>query len=166
MSIKAQLTAAVDAHIAGNADGAREALRHAIISKRQRMTEAVNAQTWEASVDDWGIVITIPQQIDNIPAGDYMVQQVDVEYTVYGKYYPATRFEPAEYPELEVLGIAGLRIVQANEDGEELAAPIDTANPQVVALLPEEVVEQLGEALQEHFNDDTGPFAPEEPDFY
>ena len=39
--------------------------------------------------------------------------EVEISYEVYGKYLPATHFEPAEYPELEISSIK--RVIAGQE---------------------------------------------------
>jgi len=47
-------------------------------------------------------------EIYNDDIDDFETLEVDVEYDATGKYYPATRFEPEENPEIELITITTL----------------------------------------------------------
>ena len=47
-------------------------------------------------------------EIYNDDIDDFETLEVDVEYDATGKYYPETRDEPAEYPEIEVITVTTL----------------------------------------------------------
>ena len=47
-------------------------------------------------------------EIYNDDLDDFETLEVEVEYDASGKYYPETRYEPAEYPEIEVIKVTTL----------------------------------------------------------
>lgn len=165
MNIKALLTQAIEAQVAGNVAGANEALKQAIVLKTRSITEGEyqHGYTWEAKdLGEHGVGFTVPAQMGDVAPGYYNIEEADLEYSVHGKYYPETRYEPAEYPELEIGRITGIQIAPMNGEGDYTGDPVNVTDPAVLALIPEEFQEALGNALEKHFNDDTGPFAGEQ----
>ena len=60
--------------------------------------------------------------------------EIEVEYTVTGEYDPGTRLDPPEYPEYELLGVVGVRLV--NE-------------ARLLRDLEDELTEQIGADLED-----------------
>jgi hypothetical protein len=72
---------------------------------------------------------------------------VDIDYTTYGKYYPATREEPAEYPEVELTDIT------AFGNGKSLPIPANDLSSSDLDYLQEKAEEMAADGGSDDYDD-------------
>ena len=58
---------------------------------------------------------------------------IDVEYRVFGKHYPATRHSPEEWPEVEIVEIDAVRISE-DEDDTTVSADDESVKAEVARV--------------------------------
>jgi hypothetical protein len=61
-----------------------------------------------------------------------------IDYSVIGKYYPATEFEPAEYPELVMH-----KVMACDEDGNDLVLEINELGEDQYDYLEQQIWEAI-----------------------
>lgn len=90
--------------------------------------------------------------------GDYELNEVEVNYTVSGRRTPATRFEPAEEPELEFT-VEKVVYTQWNESSNEFGAPQTVTGADAVNYVPNSVYTSIYDQLASMMEAGTGPFS-------
>lgn len=166
MDVKQLLAQAVEAHVTGSTADAQALLKQAVATKSRQVAEAGSYKySWTAkNLGEYAMYVTLPQETAGLAPGLYCVTEAEIEYSVLGKYYPATRYEPAEYPELEMGdNIVSVSVVPTDEDGDDIGPEQFVHAPEFLQLLPPEVYETVSNMLDEHWKNDTGPFGEEDP---
>jgi hypothetical protein len=87
--------------------------------------------------------------IMNPVPGDEAEIEVGVDYTMEGKYYPATFDDPAEYPDIVDIKVFNI------ENGQDISA-----------MLPESVFDDLDDECWAHYSGSPRPVTDIEPDDY
>jgi len=91
-----------------------------------------------------------------LPEELFEVGSVDVEFevSVYGKYYPATRDEPAEYPELDdIKNVKAIAVF--DQCGEKMEELTEDKNKLIIALIDfSDYEDEIWIELEKQKNDD------------
>lgn len=169
--IKTLLRQTIDNQIANDVAGVKDQLATVIQNRARAMVQESMARSYNAPNYSHGDDISVTFvdfhdiEVDGseqpkllLSPGSYEINEVEISYTVSGRRSPATRFEPAEEPEIEFT-IDRVVYTSWDDEREEVSKPRTVSGPEAEKYVPNAVYRSIYDQLVGMAESKTGPFS-------